>query len=131
MKSELVTRLSALGMTKADLARSLGVSLSSIYHWTTKVGPDGVVRSGLPKYVEAYLASREREHGLAVPVLSSGVGSVCESVCMPSGGSTEPDPGSIGGGSNNSAAGKPDRTGSGIKPEGYKPDGLSSGRRRG
>jgi len=50
MEKDLVTRLSALGMTKQDLAQSLGVSLSSIYHWRE-----------LPKYVQAYLASRERE----------------------------------------------------------------------
>ena len=50
MRNELVSRLSALGMTKEDLSRSLGVSLSSIYHWRE-----------LPKYVQAYLASRERE----------------------------------------------------------------------
>ena len=55
MEKELVTRLSAIGMTRKDLAQSLGVSLSSIYHWRE-----------LPKYVEAYLDARYREIGLAV-----------------------------------------------------------------
>jgi len=75
MEKELVTRLDGLGMTREDLARSLGVSLSSVYHWRQ-----------IPKYVTAYLSSREREHerGMAVSGVSDGVGSVREVVPMPS-----------------------------------------------
>lgn len=47
--AELKNRLAALGMTRTDLARSLGVSLSTIYHWTV-----------IPKYVTAYLNAREK-----------------------------------------------------------------------
>lgn len=48
MKKDLVTRLDALGMSRKDLAQSLGVSLSSIYHWRD-----------IPKYADAYLRQRE------------------------------------------------------------------------
>lgn len=63
MEKELVTRLQAIGMTRQELASSLGVSLSSIYHWRE-----------IPKYVEAYLDSRYREAGLAVSSVQGDMG---------------------------------------------------------
>jgi len=70
MDDVLKARLSEMGMTAADLARSLGVSLSTVYHWPTT-----------PLYVQAYIRQRllvlekgNGESGMAVSAVQGGVG---------------------------------------------------------